>query len=107
MEPETGSLRLRYRRTRSITSLFGIQAAVLKISSMGSAASPRTVTSQEQNVTSERNWNQEADPNLTRVDPYYSSLTLTSSRLLPIQLIDKARVLNLVDEAQIPIVFLR
>jgi hypothetical protein len=36
----------------------------------------------------------------------YPSL-LTGSRLLPIQLIDKARALNLVDEAQIPIVFLR
>ena len=66
MEPETASLRLRYRRTRSITSLFGIQAGMLKVR-WDLLRAQRKMKSQEQNVTSERNW-EEAGTNLTRVD---------------------------------------
>ena len=95
--------------TDAIDHVFvGIEAGVLEDKLRWDLLRPSgTVKSQEQNLTSERNEDQEADTNLTRVDPYYLPSRLTGSRLLPIQLIDKARPLNLVDEAQIPIVFLR
>ena len=86
----------------------GIEAGVLEINFDGICCEPSaTLKSQEQNVTNERNEDEEAGTNLTGLIPYYLPSLLTGSRLLPIQLIDKARPLNLVDEAQIPIVFLR
>ena len=56
MEPETVSLRLWYRRTRSITSLSGSKSECLRINFDGICCEPSgTMKSQEQDVTSERN----------------------------------------------------
>ncbi len=65
MEPETASLRLWWPKPEC-----------LRINFDGICCEPSgTVKSQEQNVTNERNEDQEADTNLTRVDSLLSTFT--------------------------------